>query len=954
MFDVKVRQLQLIPAVLVIGMWTSIHLPVGYAVPACPKPVIVTQPDGTGIRIHLRGDERCHWQETEDGYAVLRSPASGIWVYASQEDHSLVATRHAVGSIDPRQAGIEKPNRGKLRSAGNRRPAAADNPGPPTELAPTIGTMRNLVLLVNFNDLSISYSRQAYDDLFNQVGYIADGAVGSVKDYYHEVSYNALTVQSTVVDPVTLDHGYAYYGANDADGWDLRPQEMVQEALAKLEQRGFDFSTMDADHDGWVDGLTIIHAGGGEEYSGNDVNYIWSHSWSMTSVVTYDGVSMFDYHTEPARRGWDGYPTTQGITRIGVICHETGHFLGLPDLYDYDYDSEGAGNFCLMAGGSWNGDDGNRPAHMSAWCKASLNWITPTVLFATNTYSLPQVETNQSIYKLQGTFPSNEYFLIENRQGVGFDAALPGTSRGILIWHIDENQPDNDNQKHYKVDLEEAGGKQHLELNQNAGEDSDYYRSGNATSFTSSTKPNSLSYIAIALGLNVTGIGATGTTMSFSLTNTTDTTAPVSACTTPTTLTNAPLCNITWTASDAGTGVNAVQLWYKKESNGTWTNTGISGSGNSGTFACWLPAAGDGTYYLRSRSTDHAGNIETDLPASGDDSFVLDTLSPGVTVTQTSGQADPTANLPIHFDVLFSESVADFATADLTFVGTASGITCNVTGSGTTYQIAVTAVSVPGTVVPAIPAGVAHDAAGNPNTPSTGADNSVLYTGPDSDGDGIGDSLDNCPNVPNPDQADSDLDGLGDACDAPTPQIISWQSERIHGNGVGAMALPLDPSGPPKSEPRKDGIKKILVTFDSAVQAADGSLDVGDVIVTDSSSTNYPPTSISFLNNGMTLAIEFSAGLPDQARYTFELANKFKGANPGYHLLTGNTRCEVRNLAGDVNNTGSVNLIDIGAVKTKAEMQVTAATCLYDLNTDGNLNLIDVGLSKWKYGNSAP
>jgi hypothetical protein len=42
------------------------------------------------------------------------------------------------------------------------------------------------------------------------------------------------------------------------------------------------------------------------------------------------------------------------------------------------------------------------------------------------------------------------------------------------------------------------------------------------------------------------------------------------------------------------------------------------------------------------------------------------------------------------------------------------------------------------------------------------------FPGADRDGDRVGDARDNCPDVPNPDQADSDGNRLGDACDAGT------------------------------------------------------------------------------------------------------------------------------------------------------------------------------------------
>jgi immune inhibitor A len=502
----------IVPVLGVLGLLVLFHGE-ALAVKAAPGPAVLSQPDGTRVTIYLKGDEYLHWNEDESGFAVVKS-GDGTWVYAKQELGRLVPTTYVVGRLDPASVGLTKPDIAALRATIQQIPMLQKEEGGPQKAPPT-GTMHNLVVLVNFSDLSITSSNQDFDNLFNQIGYTTDGAVGSVRDFYHEASYGALTVQSTIAGPVTLANGYAYYGGNDASGNDLRPRQMVQQALAALEASGFDFSAMDGDGDGWVDGLTIIHAGGGEEYSGNDPNYIWSHKWQMTSTVTYDGVKMLQYHTEPARRGWDAYPSTQGITRIGVICHETGHFIGLPDLYDLGYDSEGAGNFCLMAGGSWNGNYGTSPSHPSAWCKAYLGWVTPSLITGTGYYPVVQTETIPQSYKLRGAFPSTQYFLVENRQGTGFDAGLPGTQRGLLIWHIDETVANNNDQTHYKVDLEEASGTQHLQLNQNAGEDSDYFRAGNATEFNATTTPNNLSYSGVPLGLNIEGVSATGATMSF-------------------------------------------------------------------------------------------------------------------------------------------------------------------------------------------------------------------------------------------------------------------------------------------------------------------------------------------------------------------------------------------------------------------------------------------------------
>ncbi|HXH27665.1 MAG TPA: thrombospondin type 3 repeat-containing protein, partial [Candidatus Polarisedimenticolia bacterium] len=54
----------------------------------------------------------------------------------------------------------------------------------------------------------------------------------------------------------------------------------------------------------------------------------------------------------------------------------------------------------------------------------------------------------------------------------------------------------------------------------------------------------------------------------------------------------------------------------------------------------------------------------------------------------------------------------------------------------------------------------------------------------DRDGDGVPDTIDNCPSVPNPSQADTDGDGFGDACDN-CPTVVNPAQADRDGDGVG-------------------------------------------------------------------------------------------------------------------------------------------------------------------------
>ena len=152
---------------------------------------------------------------------------------------------------------------------------------------------------------------------------------------------------------------------------------------------------------------------------------------------------------------------------------------------------------------------------------------------------------------------------------------------------------------------------------------------------------------------------------------------------------------------------------------GTTYNVAVTGMTTSGTVIASLAAG---------VAHDSAGNASLASTTTDNQvSYVMDTTSPTVTINQASGQTDPASAPPVNFTVVFSEPVTDFATGDVTINGTAGATTATVTGSGSTYNVAITGMTGSGTVLASLAAGVAHDEAGNSSIASSSTDNQVTY-----------------------------------------------------------------------------------------------------------------------------------------------------------------------------------------------------------------------------------
>jgi len=376
--------------------------------------------------------------------------------------------------------------------------AAGLSPSRAVRSRPTTGKLRLLILLADFSD---NQGKRDPKDisamLFSQHTY----STGSMRDFYQENSYGQLDIDGLVTDWLHLPQSYSYYvnGDNGTGNYPNNAQKMVEDALALAAQQ-VDFRQFDDDGDTFLDGLFVVFAGGGAEADNNPTTRaqkIWSHQYHITKSFVSNGITAYAYCVVPE----DG--------RVGVFSHEFGHMLGLPDLYDTTYRSAGVGVWCIMGAGEWN-NDGLTPGHFCAWAKARLKWINPTVVKAAQALRLPPIEKDKNAaYRLWTKGKAGtEYFLIEHRKRMGFDEKLPAD--GLLIWHIDDSQHNNDHPGDYWVGLQQADGTRDLELGRNNGDKGDPYPGSTSNGkFTSTTNPNSNDVLGRPTDISISNIKIT-------------------------------------------------------------------------------------------------------------------------------------------------------------------------------------------------------------------------------------------------------------------------------------------------------------------------------------------------------------------------------------------------------------------------------------------------------------
>jgi M6 family metalloprotease-like protein len=304
-------------------------------------------------------------------------------------------------------------------------------------LAAVNGPQRTIVIMVQFPDKGNSTSPTQILRMLS-----------NLNNYYNEDSYGTVSFQTGITPGptsswYTLPNSMTYYTANPVSG----DNQLVSDSLQAAYNAGVDLASYKF--------ATVVH-------SGND-------KAMTTSASDIQSFTIPGYVFNPAPL--TSYKISTSVVAesdpTGVYCHEAGHLLGLPDLYDLTGQIDPKNNFLgyweIMALGEWNPNNGiysqpkpgTYPSHHSIWSKIQLGFVPSSRV----TTVQPGQSANVTLQNLESPTLGNQsvkipvaanqdgsltYYLVELRAKIGtYDQYLPFQpdypGAGILIYKVNES-----------------------------------------------------------------------------------------------------------------------------------------------------------------------------------------------------------------------------------------------------------------------------------------------------------------------------------------------------------------------------------------------------------------------------------------------------------------------------------------------------------------------------------
>ena len=454
---------------ILISAVLSLCAAMTFAIPAKKSWKVVSQSDGTTIKVSQAGDEHLHYYITEDNVPIYKA-ADNRYCYLTIENGKLhnsgvLAHESAARSAKELQvmntihdlAPIARQMAAKKRSAAKRcvRP---DRLPSKDDISVFKGSKKALVILAAFSDKSFSKGDDAivkfYDEVLNQEGYSQNGAAGSVHDYFKDMSRGEFDLTFDIVGPVKVSKSATYYGGpSPIMGGTDHIGEFITETIKKADEKcDIDWKKYDWDDDGEVEQVFVLYAGYGQA-TGGPTGTIWPNAWTLDEALqnsdgnggfSIDGVFINQYACSNELY-LDSGTVPMGL---GVFCHEFSHCMGLPDMYDTNYGSTPTmGDWDLLAGGSYNGPHGIGwcPAGWTSYERAYAGWLELTELKAGDIIKgmTSLEEADGKAYVIYNDNHKDEYYLLENHKGMGWDKYTP--ENGLLIIHVDYDKDLFDN-----------------------------------------------------------------------------------------------------------------------------------------------------------------------------------------------------------------------------------------------------------------------------------------------------------------------------------------------------------------------------------------------------------------------------------------------------------------------------------------------------------------------------